>query len=306
LTIRRSSTDCTRHFAPASKLVPRSVRVLFFLILAGFAMVARASDLDESSKALYRGEYQQAAQLAERFLQKFPNDARSRLILARANLLQGKLEPAFYELQKILTADPHNTDALFYLSLVAKAISQEEFQRLYALAPDSGRVHQLMGESASATENATQAEAEFLQALKTKPDSVEVLTELADLKRSQSKFEEAVEYYVQAEHLGPLTFDVAYGLGTCYTFKHDQAKAILYFRQAVTLDRTSAPGHFGLGDALFQDGQFEESVPEFKAAIVLEPRMEQAYFLLGRAYQKLNRRDQAKKLFEQLSKLNQN
>jgi len=278
---------------------------LFFFILAGFAMVARASDLDESSKALYRGEYQQAAQLAERFLQKFPNDARARLILARANLLQGKLEPAFYELQKILTADPHNTDALFYLSLVAKAISQEEYQRLYALAPDSGRVHQLMGESALATENATQAEAEFLQALKTKPDSVEVLTELADLKRSQSKFEEAVEYYVQAEHLGPLTFDVAYGLGTCYTFKQGQAKAILYFRKAVTLDRTSAPGHFGLGDALFQDGQFEESVPEFKAAIVLEPRMEQAYFLLGRAYQKLNRRDQANKLFEQLSKLNQ-
>jgi len=278
---------------------------LFFFILAGFAMVARASDLDESSKALYRGEYQQAAQLAERFLQKFPNDARARLILARANLLQGKLEPAFYELQKILTADPHNTDALFYLSLVAKAISQEEYQRLYALAPDSGRVHQLMGESALATENATQAEAEFLQALKTKPDSVEVLTELADLKRSQSKFEEAVEYYVQAEHLGPLTFDVAYGLGTCYTFKQDQAKAILYFRKAVTLDRASAPGHFGLGDALFQDGHFEESVPEFKAAIVLEPRMEQAYFLLGRAYQKLNRRDQANKLFEQLSKLNQ-
>ncbi len=98
---------------------------------------------------------------------------------------------------------------------------------------------------------------------------------------------------------------MAYGLGTCYTFKQGQAKAILYFRKAVTLDRTSATGHFGLGDALFQDGQFEESVPEFKAAIVLEPRMEQAYFLLGRAYQKLNRRDQANKLFEQLSKLNQ-
>jgi len=303
LTIRRSSTDCTRHFA--AKLVPRSVRVLFFLILAGFAMVARASDLDESSKALYRGEYQQAAQLAERFLQKFPNDARARLILARANLLQGKLEPAFHELQKVLDTDPHNADAFFYMSLVARAISQEEYQRLYALAPDSERVHQLMGESALASENPAQAEAEFLQALKVKPNSVDVLTKLAALKRSQSKFEEAIEYYAQAEHLGSLTFDVAYGLGTCYTFKQDHAKAILYFRKAATLDRASAPGHFGLGNALFQDGQFEESVTEFKAAIVLEPRMEQAYFLLGRAYQKLNRRDEANETFKKLSELNQ-
>jgi Flp pilus assembly protein TadD len=60
-----------------------------------------------------------------------------------------------------------------------------------------------------------------------------------------------------------------------------------------------------LGNALFQDGQFEESVPEFKAAIVLEPRMEQAYFLLGRAYQKLNRRDDANELFRKLLELNQ-
>jgi len=59
-----------------------------------------------------------------------------------------------------------------------------------------------------------------------------------------------------------------------------------------------------LGNALFQNGQFEESVTEFKAAIVLEPRMEQAYFLLGRAYQKLNRRDEANELFRKLSELN--
>src|SRR5260370_40423543 len=149
-----------------------------------------------------------------------------------------------------------------------------------------------MGESAWPCENPAHAAAEFLQALKVKPNSVDVLTKLSALKRSQSKFEEAMEYYAQAEHLGSLTFDVAYGLGTCYTFKQDHAKAILYFRKAATLDRASAPGHFGLGNALFQNGQFEESVTEFKAAIVLEPRMEQAYFLLRRAYLKVKPRHQ--------------
>src|SRR5260370_41659748 len=78
------------------------------------------------------------------------------------------------------------------------------------------------------------------------------------LKRSQSKFEEAIEYYAQAEHLGSLTFYVAYGLSTCYTFKQDHAKAILYFRKAATLDRASPPGHFVLCNAFFQNGPFDE------------------------------------------------
>jgi hypothetical protein len=42
---------------------------------------------------------------------------------------------------------PHNVDALYYLSKVSGILSQIEFRELYSLAPNSARVHQLIGES---------------------------------------------------------------------------------------------------------------------------------------------------------------
>jgi len=116
------------------------------------------------------------------------------------------------------------------------------------------------------------------------PHSIEVSTELAELKRSQSKFDEAIAYYSQAEKSGPLNYDVAYGLGACYTYKQEYPQAIEWLRKAVALVQHSAAGRFALGNALFQDGQFAAAVPELNEALRLEPRMKQAYFLLGRAY----------------------
>ena len=55
----------------------------------------------------------------------------------------------------------------------------------------------------------------------------------------------------------------------------------------------SSAGRFALGSALFQSGQFEAAIPELKVSLQLEPRLKQAYFLLGRAYSKLGRKDEA-------------
>src|SRR5438132_6703583 len=54
-------------------------------------------------------------------------------------------------------------------------------------------------EAALSAENPTEAESEFAKALEVNPRSVEVTTELAELKRSQSKFDEAITYYLRSE-----------------------------------------------------------------------------------------------------------
>jgi len=38
--------------------------------------------------------------------------------------------------------------------------------------------------------------------LKANPRSIDAATELAELKRSQSKFDEAIDYYTQAAQIG--------------------------------------------------------------------------------------------------------
>ncbi|HEY7181241.1 MAG TPA: tetratricopeptide repeat protein [Blastocatellia bacterium] len=262
--------------------------------------------MSESVRALYQGDPRRAAELAEKRLRQYPNDAPERVVLARAELAQGDFQGAYRELRTALASDPRNIDALYYLAIVAKALSQQEYQRLYELAPDSARVHMLMAEAALAQENPTEAEAEFQAALKASPDSIEVLTALGELKRSQSKFDEAIAYYAQAEGVGPLNYSIAYGLGACYTYKQERVRAVEYLRKAAAFAPDSAAGRFALGNALYQDGQAEAAIPELKAALELDPQLKQAYFMLGRAYQKLGRQTEAKAAFGKLDELNRN
>ena len=265
---------------------------------------AQSSALAACTRELYRGDYKQAASLAEKQLSKHPKDNSVRVILARAELAQGQFPLAFEDLRKVLAFDPRNTDALYYMSVLSRELSQREDQRLFALAPDSDRVHQLLGEAALAAENPTQAEAEFQKAIEANPNSVEVLTELADLKRSQSKFDEAIVYYARAEQIDPQNYEAAYGLGASYTYKQDYASAIKWMRKAVVSAPDSGAGHFGFGNALYQNGEFEAAIPELQAALHLEPRMKQAYFLLGRTYSRLGRDEEAKAAFQKLDELN--
>jgi tetratricopeptide (TPR) repeat protein len=266
--------------------------------------MGQSTTLADCTRAFYRGDYALAVQLAQTHLRKYPRDAPVRLILARAELAQGNFQQTFAELKRILASDPKNVDALYYLSFVSREMSEKEYQRLFSLAPDSARVHQLLAEAALAAENSSEAEEEFEKALKAGSHSGEVATELAELKRSQSKFDEAIHYYEQAQKSTPLNYDIAYGLGACYTYKQEYAEAIEWLQKAVALAPDLAAGRFALGNALFQDGQFERAIPELNVALHLEPRMKQAYFLLGRAYSRLGRQEQAEAAIRKLEELN--
>jgi tetratricopeptide (TPR) repeat protein len=278
--------------------------LLVLVVAIGATGNGQSPALTECTRAFYGEDYALAIQLAEKHLSKYPKDVPVRVVLARAELAQGKPLQAFETLQRVLESDPKNIDALYYLSLVSKELSQSEYQRLFSLAPDSFRAHQLLAEAALSIGSPTEAEEEFKRALEVNPHSIEVSTELAELKRSQSKFDEAIAYYSQAEKSGPLNYDVAYGLGACYTYKQEYPQAIEWLRKAVALVQHSAAGRFALGNALFQDGQFAAAVPELNEALHLEPRMKQAYFLLGRAYSKLGRQDEARAAIKKLDQLN--
>lgn len=282
----------------------RSVWLMVLLAAAWLPAIGQSTALSDCRRAFYRGDYALVVRLAENHLRKFPRDASVRLILARAELAQGKFQQTFEELERILASEPKNVDALYYLSVVSREMSEREYQRLFSLAPDSARVHQLLAEAALAAENSSEAEVEFHKALVAGSHSGEVATELAELKRSQSKFDEAIDYYQQAQKSTPLNYDIAYGLGACYTYKQEYATAIEWLEKAVALAPDSAAGRFALGNALFQNGQVEAAIPELTRAVQFEPRMKQAYFLLGRAYSRLGRQEQAQAAIRKLEELN--
>lgn len=279
------------------------VLLLGLLSLAGLVQPARRGLLDEAFRALHQADYARATMLANRYLKTHPGNSGARVLLAQVLIAQGDLPAAFQKLREALTIDPRNVDALYYLGSVAGALSQAELQRLYAAAPESARVHQLMAESLKAQERMTEAEQEYRAALEANPRSVELLVALGDLKRGQSAFDDAMDYYSRAHQIEPRSYDGVYGLGVCHSYRQDHARAIEYFRRAVSLDPDSAPARLALGDSLLRSGQAEAALVELKAAAALEPGMHQAHYLVGRIYQRLGHAEEAAASFARVDEL---
>jgi predicted Zn-dependent protease len=102
-------------------------------ILAHTECFAQSPTLAEATRALYQGEPQRAAELAEKHLGKYPKDTAVRVILARAELAQGKFQRAYQELQKVLALEPGNIDALYYMAIVSRVLSLHWFSTLILL-----------------------------------------------------------------------------------------------------------------------------------------------------------------------------
>jgi tetratricopeptide (TPR) repeat protein len=282
-----------------------SAVAVFFAITGGgtLARTAVAPDVAAAARAFDRGDYPQAIALARQRLSALPRDTGARLLLGRAEAALGRFENAYESFRGVLSVQPRNTDALYYLAILGGVLAEGEYDRLLAQAPDSPRAHQLRGDLHVAQERPADAEAEYKAALEVAPASLDVLIALGDLTRHQSRFEDALGYYGRAAELTPPRYEVVYGTGVCHSYLRDHARAIASFREAVRLDPTSAPAHLALGHALLQSGQTSAAVPELEAAARLEPRMLQAQYLLGRAYRTLGRVQEAEAAFARVKDL---
>lgn len=258
---------------------------------------------EAAARAFDRGDYAQAVALARQRLRSLPRDTSARLVLARAEAALGRFEDAYQSFRRVLSAEPRNTDALYYLSILGGVLAQGEYDRLFAHAPESPRAHQLRGDLHVAQERPADAEAEYKAALEAAPGSLEVLIALGDLTRRQSRFEDALGYYGRAARVAPHNYDVLYGIGVCHSYRQEYPPAIESYHEALRVDPSSAPAHLALGHALLQSGQAAAAVPELETAARLEPRMLQAQYLLGRAYRLLGRAQDAEAAFARVKNL---
>jgi tetratricopeptide (TPR) repeat protein len=264
---------------------------------------APADAAAECAQAFHRGDYPRAVTLARARLLVQPREVTTLIVLARAEAAQGRFEAAYEGFQRALRVDPRNTDALYYLAITAGVLAQSEYERLFALAPGSGRAHQLRGQSYEAQGRPHEAVAAYQAALEADAQSVELLVALGDLMRSQLRLEEAVAYYARAAALAPHRYDVLYGLGVAHSFRREYGPAVERLREALVLDPGSAPARFNLGRALLMSGQAQAAAAELEAAIARAPRMREAHYMLGRAYQALGREPEAERAFARAREL---
>ncbi len=274
------------------------------LLLTGTVSAADApAEIARGTAALYRGDFAAAYKIGRNYIMRHPNEAAGRILIGQVLMGATQYERAFAQFHEALRLEPENVDALYFLGKVTMILGQIEFEALRRMAPDSARVHQILGEAHRLEGAPEKAKEEFLAGLKADPQSTDLLNALGDLNRERSHCDKAIPYYERARKIQPRNYDSVYGLGACYLLGSQLDRAIELLRSAVSIDPGSAAARFALGRALMENKQLDQAVAELKKVTALEPEMGEGFFLLGRVYRAQGREQEAKEAFRRSREL---
>lgn len=169
--------------------------------------------------------------------------------LGIAQLKVGLLPEAIANLTAALKNHPNNPDLLYYLGRASGLLSKEAFDTLESTFPNSARAHQALAENYAVLRQVPEAEKQYLEALRLRPDAPGIRLALGDL-------------YVAAA---------------------DWPKAEEQFRAEAKLQPGDAEAAYRLGNALLQQGKIQEAKSELERSDLLRPGMPETLYALGKA-----------------------
>src|SRR5690242_6406718 len=169
--------------------------------------------------------------------------------LGIAQIEAGDLPEAVKNLQAALDKRPNDPDLLYYLGRASGLLSKQSIDTLLAGYPDSARTHQALAENHYVLRQMLQAEKEYKEALRLKPDTPHLHLEL----------------------------------GLVYAGASQWDKAEQEFRAETRLQPGNAEAFYRVGDALLQQGKAQEARVELERADHLKPGMPETLYALGKA-----------------------
>jgi tetratricopeptide (TPR) repeat protein len=169
--------------------------------------------------------------------------------LGIAQIETNQLTEAVSSFTQALAQRPGDPDLLYYLGHASGLLSKDAIDNLLATHPDSARAHQALAENYYALRQMPQAEKEYQEALRLRP-------ELPGL------------------HLE---------LGQVYANSAQWPKAEAEFRAECKLRPGNAEAAYRLGAALLQQGNAHDALPELKRSNELKPEMPENLYFLGKA-----------------------
>lgn len=169
--------------------------------------------------------------------------------LGVAQIETGQYQEAVANLSAALAKHPDNPDLLYYLGRAGGLLSKNAIGTILSAYPDSARAHQAMGENYFVLRQMPQAEREYEEALRQRPD-------------------------IPGLHLE---------LGLVYAGAAQWAKAEEQFRAEARLQPGNAEAAYRLGAALLQQGKARDARQELARADSLKPDMPETLYSLGKA-----------------------
>ena len=134
--------------------------------------------------------------------------------LGVAQLKTDKLPEAITNLQAALAEHPNNPDLLYYLGQATGLLSKNTFDTLLATFPESARAHQSLGDNYAAQRRVSEAEKEYREALRLRPDLPGAHLSLGLVYVNGAQWDKAEEEFRAETKLRPGDAEAAYRLGS--------------------------------------------------------------------------------------------
>lgn len=206
-------------------------------------------------------------------------------------------------------ANPDNSEVLYVVYRAYSDLASQALAALSQKAPDSGRLHQVLGEAAMTQDDFPGAILQFKKSIQADPTIPGVHYELgrAILTNSQDPAarQEAQQEFETELRSDPADFNSEYELGEVYRLGLQLQNAQEHYERALQLRPDFVDAHVGLGTVLVDEGKPADAIPHFAEAVRLDPDNETAHYKLAREYRAVGRDQDATKEMLEFQKLHQ-
>jgi tetratricopeptide (TPR) repeat protein len=249
-------------------------------------------------------KFQEVEQLLPPYLAAHPRSWRAYYFLGYVRLRQRKLGDSVKALAKSLELNPDNVDAHRVLGRDLSIIGRydfalREYEQALRLDPTSAETHYNIARIYAIRDEFTKAQGELVAAIRLDPNYMEAYNALGFAREALGDDAAAPEDYQTAVRLNEERhgkFEAPYvNLAGYYNFRGQLDLAVEYAHKALALNPQSDLAYFQIAKASRTSRDWKGVAEALEKAIAINPSRAQYYYVLGAAYRKLGRIEEAQR-----------
>lgn len=226
--------------------------------------------------------------------------------LAIAQLETGHLSEAVVNFNAVLAKRPDDPDLLYYLGHASGLLSKSAIDALVSVHPESARAHQALAENYFVLRQMPQAEKEYQEALRIRPDLPGLHLELGQVYANSAQWPKAEAEFRAETKLQPGKGEAAYRLGAALLQQGKAQEALVELKRANDLKPDMPETLYSLGKAASLTGDVATAEKSWISVIELEKDTSlaaQSHFGLAGLYRKQGQTDRAQHEMQEFQKL---
>ena len=236
--------------------------------------------------------FEQAETALRKETELSPKDAKAWMWLGVDELAEAHPSDAAASLDIAARLTPDDVDVLYHRGRAHSLVSQDSYQKMFKLDPESFRVHQVLAQADAEADRTTEAISEYQLAVQRAPREPGLHEALGDLYWTDGKMELAAPEYLTELSVDANNVTANYKLGGMRVIGGDPAGALEPLQRTLALDPSFYKAYYYLGRAYVDLGKDAEGISNLERACNApadETLNTLAWYQLVRVYRRAHR-----------------